>query len=103
MREQAARFAQHADTLAALNTRSVDSTSRERALIALRMYCAREAIEEIEHALVHIGDDTRWHVDLDAAHVVIAALRGLAERGDVKAQIVDAAIEQFGPDPAPNA
>ena len=107
MRTQAAQFAQHAATLAALNANpSADATSRERAVTALRMYCAREAIEEIENALVRIGDGTsaaRQHLELDAAHVVATALRGLAERGDVKTQFVDAAIEQFGIEIEPNA
>jgi pyruvate dehydrogenase complex dehydrogenase (E1) component len=102
MREQAAQFELHADTLAALNaTCAGDSSSRERALIALRMYCAREAIEEIEDALGYLEDGTsvaRSHLEWDGAHVVIAALRGMAERGDVKAQVVDAAIEQVGID-----
>ena len=99
MREQATKFSRWAATLAALNENAAaDTTSRERAMAALRMYCAREAIEEIEDALVQIGDGTspaRRHLDLDEARVVVTALRGLAQRGDVKAPVVDAAIEQF--------
>lgn len=107
MREQAARFAQWSATLATLNTGSADdATGRERALAALRMYCAREAIEEIEDALFHVGDGTsaaRRHMERDAADVVVTALRGLAQRGDVKPQLVDAAIEQLDLHLAPNA
>ena len=35
---------------------------------------------------------------LDAAHVVIAALHALAQRGDVKADVVAAAIDRYGID-----
>lgn len=102
LREQAAEFSQWAATLAALNeTSAADATSRERATAALRMYCAREAIEELEDALVQIGDGAspaRRQCDLDEAQVVATALRGLAQRGDLKVQVVDAAIEQLGID-----
>jgi hypothetical protein len=63
------------------------------------MYCAREAIEEIENALVHLGDGTsaaRPPLGPDAADVVVTALRGLAQRGDVNGRVVAAAIEHFG-------
>jgi pyruvate dehydrogenase complex dehydrogenase (E1) component len=107
MREQAAKFSQWAATLAALNENvGGDATSRKRAMAALRMYCAREAMDEIEDALVQIGDGTspmRRHRGLDEAHVVVTALRGLAQRGDVNAQVVDAALQQFGIDLAHNA
>jgi hypothetical protein len=98
-RAQTVQFAQHAATLAALSAKScADATSRERAVAALHMYCARAAIEEIEDALVHIDDGTSARGLLRSAsdHVVVAALRGLAQRGDVKPQVVVAAIEQFG-------
>ena len=107
MREQTAQFAQHAAALAALSAKScAGATSRERAVAALHMYCARAAIEEIEDALVHIDDGTsaaRRHLPAAADHVVVAALRGLAQRGDVKPQVVVAAIEQFGIYNEPNA
>ena len=106
MREQTVQFAQHAATLAALSARSgADATSRERALAALHMYCARAAIEEIEDALVHIDDGTSARRLLRSAAdpVVVTALRGLAQRGDVKPQVVVDAIEQFGIDIEPNA
>jgi pyruvate dehydrogenase complex dehydrogenase (E1) component len=98
MRQQATRFSQWSAMLAELNKSAATNASLERATAALRMYCAREAIEEIEGALVQIGDGispARRNLDLDEAHVVVTALRGLAQRGDVKAQVVDAAIEQF--------
>ena len=59
---------------------------------------SRAAIEEIEDALVHIDDGTSARGLLRSAsdHVVVAALRGLAQRGDVKPQVVAAAIERFG-------
>jgi pyruvate dehydrogenase E1 component len=40
----------------------------------------------------------RRHFEVDAAHIVVAALHGLAERSDVKAQAVADAIERFGID-----
>jgi pyruvate dehydrogenase complex dehydrogenase (E1) component len=40
----------------------------------------------------------RRHFEVDAAHIVVAALHGLAERGEVKAQVVAAAIERCGID-----
>ena len=40
----------------------------------------------------------RRHFEVDAAHIVVAALHGLAERGEVKAQVVADAIERFGID-----
>jgi hypothetical protein len=99
MREQATKFSRWAATLAALNENAAaDTTSRERAMAALRMYCAREAIEEMEDALVEIGDGTspaRGHLDRDEASVVVTALRALAQRGDVKAPVVDAAIQRL--------
>src|SRR4029450_2754413 len=56
--EQAAQFAQHAATLAALTASSSEDTTGglDRALAPLRAYRAREAIEEIEAALVRIED-----------------------------------------------
>jgi hypothetical protein len=106
MREQAVQLAQHAATLAALSAQSgAEATSRERAVAALHMYCARAAIEEIEDALVNIDDGTSADGLLRSAsdHVVVTALRGLAQRGDVDSQVVVAAIEQFGIDIEPNA
>jgi pyruvate dehydrogenase E1 component len=40
----------------------------------------------------------RRHFEVDATHVVVAALYGLAQRGDVKADVVAAAIEQYAID-----
>ena len=40
----------------------------------------------------------RRHFEVDAAHVVVAALHALAQRGDVKAEIVAAAIDGYGID-----
>lgn len=59
-REQTAQFARHQATLAALTANSsADRTGLDRAMAALRMYDAREAIEEIEDALVRL--DTSDH------------------------------------------
>jgi pyruvate dehydrogenase complex dehydrogenase (E1) component len=105
-REQTVQLAQHAATLAALSAKpDAEATSRERAVAALHMYCARAAIEEIEDALVHIDDGTSARELLRSAsdRVVVTALRGLAQRGDVDPQFVVAAIEQFGIDIEPNA
>ena len=41
----------------------------------------------------------RRHFEVDAAHVVVAALHGLAQRGDVKADVVADAIDRYGIDP----
>lgn len=106
MRKQAVQFAQHAATLAALTAKPcADATSRERAVVALHMYCARAAIEELEDALVHVDDGTSARRLLRSAsdHLVVSALRGLAQRGDVEPQVVVVAIEQFGIDIEPNA
>jgi pyruvate dehydrogenase E1 component len=40
----------------------------------------------------------RRHFEVDAAHVVVAALNGLAQRGDVKADVVADAIARYGID-----
>ena len=40
----------------------------------------------------------RRHFEVDAAHVVVAALDGLAQRGDVKADVVAGAIDRYGID-----
>jgi pyruvate dehydrogenase complex dehydrogenase (E1) component len=40
----------------------------------------------------------RRHFEADGAHIVVAALHALAERGDVKAEVVADAIERFGID-----
>jgi pyruvate dehydrogenase E1 component len=40
----------------------------------------------------------RRHFEVDAAHVVVAALDGLAQRGDVKVDVVAAAIDRYGID-----
>jgi DnaK suppressor protein len=58
MRKQAAQFAQHAAALADLTANSSEDTTagRDRAMAALHAYRAREAIEEIEDALVRIDD-----------------------------------------------
>jgi RNA polymerase-binding transcription factor len=57
MGEQSAKFAHHAAALAALTANaSQDPTGRDRAMAALHMFTAREAIEEIEDAFVRIDD-----------------------------------------------
>ena len=107
MREQAAQFAQHGDTLAALNaTSAADSTSRERAMIALRMYSRAESDRgDRGRSCLYRGRHLRRALASRAGRGACrgTALRGLAERGDVKAQVVDAAIEQFGIDIEANA
>jgi pyruvate dehydrogenase E1 component len=40
----------------------------------------------------------RRHFEVDAAHVVVAALHGLTQRGDVKAEAVAAAIDRYSID-----
>ena len=40
----------------------------------------------------------RQHFEVDAAHIVVAALHGLAERGEIKAQVIADAIERFNID-----
>jgi DnaK suppressor protein len=53
--EQTAGFTHHADTLARLTANSADDTNaRDRAMAALRMYVAREALEDIQNALLRI-------------------------------------------------
>ena len=53
--EQSAKFTEHAVELASLNADSSgDVIGRARALAALRMYCARQAIERIDDALVRL-------------------------------------------------
>jgi DnaK suppressor protein len=53
--EQTAEFMHHADTLARLRADSSDgATARDRAMAALQMYVAREAIEEIQDALLRM-------------------------------------------------
>ncbi len=42
----------------------------------------------------------RRHFEVDAAHVVVAALDGLAQRGDVKVDVVAAAIDRYAIDAA---
>jgi RNA polymerase-binding transcription factor DksA len=55
--EQNTRFEQHFATLDELTAKSSeDTTGRERAMAALRLYGARVAIEEIDDALVRIDD-----------------------------------------------
>ena len=58
MGEQAAQLAQYAATLATLTASSAEDTTGglDRALAALGAYRAREAIEEIEAAVVRIED-----------------------------------------------
>lgn len=58
MVEQAAQFARHAATLAVLTANASEDTTAglDRARAALHAYRAREAIEEIEDALVRIED-----------------------------------------------
>jgi RNA polymerase-binding transcription factor DksA len=52
---QIAELRHHADTLARLTTSSSDDTTApDRAMAALRMYVAREAIEDIQDALHRI-------------------------------------------------
>jgi pyruvate dehydrogenase E1 component len=41
----------------------------------------------------------RRFFEVDAAHVVVATLRALAEQGDVEASVVEQAIRDFGIDP----
>ena len=53
--EQSAEFTQHAVMFASLTAdSSEDGDGLTRALAALRMYRAREAIEQIDHALVRL-------------------------------------------------
>ena len=53
--EQSAKFTEHAVMLASLTADpSGDVIGRARALAALRMYCARQAIEEIDDALLQL-------------------------------------------------
>jgi hypothetical protein len=53
--EQSAEFTRHAIMLASLTADfSEDGDGLTRALAALRMYRAREAIEQIDHALVRL-------------------------------------------------
>jgi pyruvate dehydrogenase E1 component len=40
----------------------------------------------------------RRHFEVDAAHIVVAALHGLVQRGDVKADVVADAIDRYGID-----
>jgi RNA polymerase-binding transcription factor DksA len=55
--EQANELTHHAATLAKLMDNSTgDTTGRDRAMAALHMYGAREAIEEVEDALLRIRD-----------------------------------------------
>jgi RNA polymerase-binding transcription factor DksA len=57
MKEHTAQFEEHAARLAALTADwSGERAARERAMAALDLYRAREAIEEIESALVRIED-----------------------------------------------
>jgi pyruvate dehydrogenase E1 component len=45
----------------------------------------------------------RRYFEIDAAHITVAVLDGLAQTGDVKAEQVSEAIERFELDPdAPN-
>ena len=56
-REQTARSAGHQATLAALVANlSADISSRDRAMAALHVYCAPEAIEEVENTHIRIDD-----------------------------------------------
>jgi pyruvate dehydrogenase E1 component len=41
----------------------------------------------------------RRHFEVDAAHLVVAALHALAQRGDIKAAVVTDAIRRYGIDP----
>ncbi|MEO8697589.1 MAG: hypothetical protein ABI658_29075, partial [Acidimicrobiales bacterium] len=53
-----AEVAQHAATLDALSVGlSADTTSLDRAMTALHMYEAREAIEEVDEALARMEPD----------------------------------------------
>jgi RNA polymerase-binding transcription factor DksA len=53
--QQTAAFTHHADTLVRRTADSCDDTTgRDRAMAALHMYVAREAIEEIQDALLRI-------------------------------------------------
>ena len=57
MKEHIAQFEEHAVSLAALTgDGSGESAARERAMAALDLYRAREAIEEIESALARVED-----------------------------------------------
>lgn len=56
--EEALRFAWLRATFAALTADSANTTGRDRAVAALRMYCARAVIEEIEDAIVRIESGT---------------------------------------------
>ena len=41
----------------------------------------------------------RRHFEVDAAHIVVAVLAGLAEHGDVKPEVVLDAINRYGINP----
>jgi RNA polymerase-binding transcription factor DksA len=57
MTEQTAEFERHADTLAALTTGPRrHATDQDRAIAALRLFSAREAIERVEDALARVDD-----------------------------------------------
>jgi RNA polymerase-binding transcription factor DksA len=59
MGEQSAHFAQHAATLEALSGSSFDDIAeRDRAMTALSMYVAYEAMEEIADAVARVDDGT---------------------------------------------
>jgi len=74
MTEHASQFAHHAATLADLIANSSKDTTAglDRAMAALHAYQAREAIEEIEAALVRIGNGShgmcqscRWPIPFE--------------------------------------
>jgi pyruvate dehydrogenase E1 component len=55
------------------------------------------------YGLSDIRSSLRRYFEIDAAHITVAVLEGLAQTGDVKAEQVSEAIERFELDPdAPN-
>jgi pyruvate dehydrogenase E1 component len=63
----------------------------------------------VPHPFVPLGTDgfglsdargpLRRHFEVDAEHIAVAALYGLAQRGEVKAEVVADAIDRYGIDP----
>ena len=55
------------------------------------------------YGLSDIRSSLRRYFEIDAAHITVAVLDGLAQTGDLKAEQVSEAIERFELDPdAPN-
>src|SRR5437868_5217563 len=82
--ERTAEFTQHAVTLAALTAdSSADGRGchRDRAMAALHMYIAREAIEEIDDALVRMRDGGYGTCKSCAQHIAFARLEAFPGAG----------------------